>query len=130
MRLMTDTWYVFGQTWWPFDGAVTAAIIAFIGTVTAIVFNGRRFTKAETNQNTRHVETLDSTKLLGGREQLLIDLRRAEDALAGNDKHQWIYAGVILQQIRNSEYADADDKKRARAIIRAYAARVHPAAPK
>lgn len=73
------------------------------------------------------MQTLDSTKLIGGREQLLIDLRRAEDALAGNDKRHWIYAGVILQQVRNSAYADDDDKRRARAIIKAYATRVHPA---
>lgn len=122
----TDTLYVFGLSWWPFDGAVTAALIALIGTGGAIWFNRRRFLIAERNQSERHAAALESTSRLSGREQLLIDLRRAEDALASDNERLWIYASVTLRHARTSEYATADDRRRVRAIIKGYAARFGP----
>jgi hypothetical protein len=114
------TFYVFGWTWWPFDGAVTAAVIALIGTLLAMWFNGRRFAEAENNQTERHTETLASTERVSERENLLVDMRRAEEALAEKDPNHWVYAGVILQQVNKSPHATDSDRRRARTVMKAF----------
>lgn len=117
---------MFGWTWWPFDGAVTAALIALIGTLLAMWFNGRRFRTAEDNQTQRHSETLASTERVSEREMLLIDIRRAEEALAKDQPGHWVYAAVILQEVNANEHATDVDRRRARAVIKAFANRVTP----
>jgi len=120
------TWYVFGLPWWPFDGAVTAAIIALVGTLLAMFFNGRRFRVAEANQQDRHTETLSASERASERELLLVDMRRAEEALAGDDVNHWVYAGVIIRNVHTNLHATDSDRRRARKVMKAFKQRVAP----
>lgn len=122
-----DTWFVFGLPWWPFDGSAIAALIALLGTLATIGFAWRKFHVAERNQDERHEQTVASTERLGERGLLNRDMQRAEEALAGNDANHWVHAGVILREVHLSEYATDADRRRARAVMRAFKERVTPA---
>lgn len=118
--------YVLGFTWWPFDGAVTAAIIALVGTGVTLLFNAHRFKTAEKNQTARHKGTLGATERASERELLLRDMQRAEEALAKDDAHHWVYAGVILREVHLNDHATDADRRRARFVMSAFKTRVTP----
>lgn len=126
------TFYVFGLEWWPFDGAVTAALIAAAVAILTGWWGYRRLRasearqiaaqealqdKAQSFQKQLHQEVIDASSRTSEREQLLIDLRRAEDALASEDPASWVFAAVICKNVKRHPQATLAERKRANAAL-------------
>ncbi len=103
--------YVFGLPWWPFDGAVTAALIALIGTLLAMWFNGWRFRAAEKNQGSRHSESLRETERVSERERLSERLILAMNHAYSGEEARIQQALIMLQAIRSSRWLDVSDRR-------------------
>ncbi|MGM1029345.1 MAG: hypothetical protein ACQEWM_05655 [Actinomycetota bacterium] len=127
-----STFFVFGLPWWPFDGAVTAALIAGIFAIATGWWSYRRLIASEARQleaqrelqdtaqvfqRGLHEEIIIATSKTSEREQLLIDLRRAEDALAQADPAGWVFAAVICKNAKKHPEATLAERRRANAAL-------------
>lgn len=127
-----DPLYVFGLEWWPFDGAVTAAIIAGIVGVVSSVIHSRRQTKSEARQAREraslaesseqfqrdlHDEVMKSAVRQSQTEHRLTDLRRAEDATIGDNPIAWILAATLCKEVAKDASSTRVERVRANTIL-------------
>lgn len=116
----TEQLYVFGWTWWPFDGAVTAGLLALCGTAGLLGFNAWSFDAAEKRNQRRHTEALQSVEKTSARDHALARFREALDSIDTGLDRRVEFGIALLQSLAGSEWLSREDRVLAVHTLAAY----------